>query len=223
MIDGRAKGLAFENEICRDFSVWTASEQDRDYYRTCPVSALTFRRRPAENENIVTDWTGERDVIHQPGLYFPFSVECKKIEGWELDGLMHSDRWIVWSWWDQAVSQSTKNGFPPLLVFTRNRRKAYVLLNQGVAECLNLSPVDGPILEVQRSRSVPVVLTLLSNLTRIPKKDLMKVRGDLPAPKATPIVSRPGRLKERLLNLLGLPTGKPELLGTRFSSDYARH
>jgi hypothetical protein len=201
VIDGRAKGLAFENDVCRLFSVWTAeNEADRHHYRSCPVDCLSFRRRPAENENIVTDWEGERDVIHRPGIYFPFTVECKKIEGWELDGLMHSDRWPVWGWWDQAVSQAAKNGLPPLLVFTRNRRKTYALIDQGTAECLTLSPVDGPILQVRRSRTAPVALLLLSDLARLPMTALKRVRGDRPAPKETIPASRPGKLK-RLLSL----------------------
>ena len=52
---------------------------------------------------------------------FPFTVECKAVEGWHVEQLLTSpERCPIVDWWRQAVAQAQDAGKKPLLVFTRN-------------------------------------------------------------------------------------------------------
>lgn len=128
----------------------------------------SFRPRPtivAPSEG----WQVKGDVQHAPGLRFPFSVECKKIEGWELDGLYEAPRWVVWKWWKQCVEQAatTKNA-RPLLIFSRNRRKNYVLTTEATLEWLKLQPARGPRVTVLTPDGGRLGLCLLDDLVKCP-------------------------------------------------------
>jgi hypothetical protein len=179
VVDGRRKGNAYENAVARPLSAWLAPHHDFTNYRTCPVSALLFRRRPADNDNIVTDWIGGRDLLHRPDLCFPFSVECK---AWEVSFELHAlfTTGAIWTWWRQAEEQAKAQGsVAPLLIFTKNRDFDYVVLSQGVAQCLNLKPHDGLCLTMERPNGEAVVLVLLSDFVRADPALLPRLQASL--------------------------------------------
>ena len=52
---------------------------------------------------------------------FPFTIECKSVEGWHLEQLLVSpESCPITRWWRQAIHQAAEAGKQPLLVFTRN-------------------------------------------------------------------------------------------------------
>ncbi len=64
-------------------------------------------------------------VCIEPDTEFMYCVECKKEEQWKLESLF-SDRhaWFD-GWWAQLIRECP-NGKIPLLVFARNRIRAFV-------------------------------------------------------------------------------------------------
>ena len=140
MVDGRKKGAAFENEVCRALSIWLCPPpgEGRKSWDTLPVSALPFRRRFTDTTPLDGHWEGSGDILHRPGIVCMFSVECKAQQGWELDGALHNKHWPVWKWWYQTCTQARRAEKEPLLFFTRNRRPIYAMLNRRIAGLLGL-------------------------------------------------------------------------------------
>ena len=67
------------------------------------------------------DWNAAGDIV-TPDAAFPFCVEVKYQESWDLDQILTSDACTVWKWWDQCIRE-TPAGKTPLLVFRKNRKK----------------------------------------------------------------------------------------------------
>lgn len=187
MVDGRAKGNRFENDVCRMLSVWVEGPQ----YANAKVYTLPFRRRFTSNTPLDGHWEGEGDILHTPDIEFPFAVECKNQEGWELDGLVGAPKWKPWSWWEQAKDQAQRAGKLPLLIFTRKHRQVLGMLEKEVAKCLKIRPLHAPVVAVTRplknglstsgkrrrlrSKRESVVVALMSDLMEVPRSVLLKL------------------------------------------------
>lgn len=162
------------------------------------VFELPFRRRFTDSTPLDGHWEGAGDILRRPDIAFPFCVECKKQEGWELDGMLANDKWPPWGWWDQAVTQAEKVGLHPLMIFARNLRQNYVLLKETTGIWLNLQPHHGPVTTVRRSSGESLVLALASDLVRVPAKrvnSLSTTRTNAPAVKSK------GSLRKSLASL----------------------
>jgi len=165
---GKHKGDKFENDICRALSVWLVGSD----YAGSLVQDLPFRRRFTTSTPLEGHWDGSGDILHRPDVAFPFCVECKKREGWELDGMFGNDKWPVWTWWEQAKEQAakTKDRYP-LLVFSRNRRSIYAMLHEEVGQCLKVGS-ERCLVQVERNGSERVVLVLLDDLAKTTRKSV---------------------------------------------------
>lgn len=164
-MDGRKKGNNFEHQICRLLSVWMGPKKSDGYYDSCDVENLPFRRRSVSVMPLEGHWSGQGDILHRPSVYCAFAIECKKVEGFELDSFMYSAGVDVWAWWAQACEQAEKVNLEPLLIFSRNHRPVYALMSARIARCLELSPHRGPVLEIRRHNEDPLSLCLLEDLT----------------------------------------------------------
>lgn len=173
MKDGRRKGEAYMLRICRALSAWIGGTDPE-----APASELVFRTRSTSIMPVEGHWNGKGDLLHRPGISFPFAVECKKDEKGKLDSILEASRWPVWDWWQQACEQAEKTGATPLLVFSRNRRKDYVMLPSRTAHQLGLLPRSAPVLVVRREPSYDVVIATLADLVAIKPSLLKKVRED---------------------------------------------
>lgn len=202
MVDGRVKGNKYENAVARTLSGWVSEDDDLTNYRTCPVSELLFRRRQADNDNVVTTFVGGRDLMHKPGICFPFTVECKDWKvSFELSTLFRNGD--IWKWWQQTEDQaSAEPGGWPLLVFSKNQNPDYAIIYEEAASCLRLKPCDGPVLAIQRPSGRTVVLALLSDLARTHRVGLAKLAHLRPLARPpqseTSSACRPGRLRHSL-------------------------
>jgi len=165
MKDGRVKGNKYENRICRFLSQWVVPGD----WSECPVYQLPFRRRFTDNTPLDGHWEGEGDILHRPGIEFPFCVECKDQEGWDLDGLLHNEKWPVWAWWEQACTQAQQVGLRPILFFTRAYRPDYVMMQKEVAECLELQSKHGPVVECRSKSGGTIKVTAARNVFAVPR------------------------------------------------------
>lgn len=158
MVNGRRKGNDFENEVCIALSRWV----DSSIPERPKLADLPFRRRSTSIMPLAGHWDGAGDILHRPALSarWPFCVECKRVEGWTLDGAL-SRSWVVLEWWEQAAKQARSVGLAPLLICGRNRRPSYAFLREGDAKCLR---PGGPFVTISGS-SEPIVVVLLLELT----------------------------------------------------------
>jgi len=169
MKDSRRRGGNFENATCRALSAWFGYTSQR-------LAELPFRRRSTSIMPLEGHWNGGGDILHRPDVAFPFAVECKDREGWELDGALYVPTWPIWDWWEQAQEQARNARLCPLLVFSRNRRPHYVLLREREATWLKLKPKHGPVLALWRESGETVILAKLNDLTATDKRRAEKLR-----------------------------------------------
>jgi len=160
MVNGRNKGNKYENAICLALSRWLLPSLPFP----ARVEQLPFRRRSTSIMPLDGHWNGTGDILHRPDIEWPFCVECKRIEGWTLDGVFN-DGWPVWDWWLQAWKQARSAGLAPMLLLGRNRKPDYVLLRVEDAACLGLTAKRLPkFVTCQTADGEQLALLLLSDL-----------------------------------------------------------
>lgn len=128
-VNGRNKGSSFERVLCKSFSEWWFPLID---FKGYVLKDLPFQRTPGSggwNRKIAG---GDIQIYSNQGVWkddFPFCVEAKNREGWEMDNISSFNaKCPVWDWWDQTNEQANDNKRLPLMVFTRNRRPEYVMM-----------------------------------------------------------------------------------------------
>lgn len=146
-INSRTKGATFEREIAKKLSKW---------------SGLTLRRTPMSG-----GWNKTGDIAPQSpedSIHWPFNIECKKYSDWDLLELLKSSNPIMKKWWSQCLSDSEKSGKIPVLVFSRNNDKTYVMMTSNIV--LDFIPIDRMIIYSIYS------IFLLEDLLNVSFKDL---------------------------------------------------
>lgn len=186
MKDSRGKGAKFMRSICTVFTRWIdpigvglGPDNPRQ-------EDLAFRVRSTSIQPIEGHWYGRGDILCRPDIPWPFTTECKKVEGWEMDGMLANEAWPVWRWWDQTTQQALADGGVPLLVFARNRRDNCILIEEAAAKCLRLKPRNGPLARVERPNGEVLVLALLDDLVRVPVANLRKLYRSSLGKKSSP-------------------------------------
>ena len=180
---GREKGARFMRDICEVFTRWldpTLPQKPKPRQED-----LSFRVRSTAILPSDGHWHGRGDILCRPDIYWPFTTECKKHEGWELDGMLANGAWPVWSWWSQTTKQASADGGAPLLVFSRNLRANYVLIQESTAECLRLVPKNGPVMRVAKPDGQRLVLALLADLVAVPPRSLRDIVASSPAKRSS--------------------------------------
>jgi len=71
-------------------------------------------------------WSLAGDIV-TPDPDFPFHVEIKKREQWELHQLFKSDKCAPWKWWDQTLGDCPPDK-DPLMIFWKNRHPKFVMM-----------------------------------------------------------------------------------------------
>jgi hypothetical protein len=209
MVNGKAKGDRFENETCRFLSAWLVDKKYADAKRF-KVYDLPFRRRFTDTTPLDGHWNGEGDILHRPGITFPFCVECKDQEGWTFDALVSSSTCPPWKWWEQAVAQANRtDGLWPLMFFTRRYQNRYVMMEVEAAECLRLSPSKGHVVRVQRDSLPPVVVCLAEDLASISRNTV----GGLPRTCPTQASSRVERSRSSSRKAMASTKGRRKRSG----------
>jgi len=170
LTDGRNKGQKFMLDCCRVLSHWWFDVPLDAHFTTLPMRPKSTVVAPMEG------WArkGDLDVSPQYADMWPFAVECKKIEGdkgWrELERMFTQPKYPLWSWWDQAVSQAeTWENAHPLLIFSRNHQRTYVLARATTLEWLDPKPATGPVVTILRPGGERLGLLLLEDLVAVSK------------------------------------------------------
>jgi len=109
----KVKGSSYENKVAKLLGDWWGGK---------------FSRVPASGG---LQWGADQrvagDIVPPADVYFPFVVECKKREEWTMEHVL-LDIGDPKDWWKQVVMDARRIKKVPLLIFSRNRAKDFVML-----------------------------------------------------------------------------------------------
>lgn len=127
-INSKQKGNDFELKVAKRLSEWSGEK----FHRTPASGALHW-----ENDKRVVS-----DIVPPQSLSgWPFSIECKKVEtSWEFNTLIEGTSQTIKEHWEQCISDATREEMIPLLVFTKNYRDTYAILETKICEKLEFTP-----------------------------------------------------------------------------------
>lgn len=118
----KRKGSAFELKLAKEFAAWWGKGQ----FARSPGSGGWGRPQNRDGFNACGDIiTTNRD--------FPWCLELKHQEGWNLDQLLLNDGCIIWKWWEQCVDETPEN-LLSMLIFKKNRQKPMVMIRKALVE-----------------------------------------------------------------------------------------
>lgn len=110
----RTKGAGFENHIAKLVSA---------------SLGVTYKRTPLSGGWAKASKIAAGDLVPVDSEQ-RFCFECKKVEGWTLDGIFAGKCSLFSSWWKQCIEECPP-GILPILVFSRNRAPIYVALRRS--------------------------------------------------------------------------------------------
>lgn len=153
----KRKGNSNEREVAKLLAAWWGSGE---WMRT-PSSGGWGRSKQVRD-----DFNAAGDIV-TTATDFPFCVEVKSEEGWELEQLLRSpDKCPIARWWKQAAEE-TPEGKHPLLLFTRKLRPWYAMFQ--TAWLIPHLPAQTWTLWIQG----PVHLVLAEALLSVPKTSVL--------------------------------------------------
>lgn len=109
----KTKGAAYELKVAKMFTEWWGGK---------------FSRVPASGG---LQWGSDQrvagDIVPPPEADFPFVVECKKRENWTFDHIL-LDIGQPREWWEQVINDGRRIDKVPMLIFSRNRAKDFIMV-----------------------------------------------------------------------------------------------
>jgi len=122
----RNKGARFERYVAEQLSLWVYNEPGK-FHRVPMSGGLGWAGNVKAHGDIVSDDDN-----------FPFVVECKNQEGWDLLQL-HNRKGKLWNFVQQAMEEGEAAKKDWLLVIKRNQISAKVLFNMEALAELELN------------------------------------------------------------------------------------
>lgn len=157
----RAKGSGYELKIAKFMSEWWGG----NFTRTPGSGGLRWG----------SDQRIAGDIVPPEGMDFPFVIECKKHEGWILDHVLLNTGEPK-SWFAQVVMDARRISKTPMLIFSRNRAKNFVMIPHTTRMYAILNSMDVP--DVMRTtvaiknirdeiQDFDVIVTTLDTLSKV--------------------------------------------------------
>jgi len=162
----RAKGSGYELKIAKFMSTWWGGN---------------FNRTPGSGGiHWGTDQSIAGDIVPPKGMVFPFVIECKKHEGWTVDNILLNTG-KPREWFSQVVTDARRVKRTPMLIFSRNRAKDFVMLPYthwlygylNAQETYDVMQTKVTIKNIRDEVQVfDVIVTTLDTLAKVPIEDL---------------------------------------------------
>jgi hypothetical protein len=112
-INSKAKGSEFERKVAKALSTWWGEQ----FQRTPMSGGLHWK-----DDNRVAG-----DIVTPPDSIYPWTTECKKREGWDLEQVLKGTGEVE-KWWSQSVRDGERVSLRPLLVFSKNFAPNYLMM-----------------------------------------------------------------------------------------------
>ncbi len=166
-INSKAKGSEFELKTAKILSSWWGEE----FHRTPMSGGLHWKA-----DNRVAG-----DIVTPPDSVFPFSVECKKREGWTFDQVLKGTGEVE-SWWSQCLADAEGVGLKPMLIFAKNFAPINVMIAAKdyfqIAESRNNKmPINCFIISI-KGKEPRVAMLFQDFLDVVSKSDIYKALID---------------------------------------------
>lgn len=136
---GKAKGAAFERQVCKDLSRWyTAGSNEAVFWRSA-ISGGRATQAAKQGQNLA-HVSGDLCAVHPLGYPFVERVytECKFYRDLALIGLCLNLKSGINRHWTDCVTNANRYGKLPLLIARQNRTPPFVCLNSSGTEAFAL-------------------------------------------------------------------------------------
>ena len=145
-INSRSKGRRGEREVAALLERWWAQIEPGTRFKPTPLSGGW------STPDVRAAFQVSGDLVTTAET-FPYCVEVKRREKWNLDKFILSYKGPLANWWEQAVCAASENKKIPLLVFRRSREEWYAMmplseiLRAGVERytVCDCAPVPSPV------------------------------------------------------------------------------
>lgn len=119
-------GRAFENDVAKLLTRWYG------------VPGASFMRRPTvyENDGIMT---GQRDIMHTRGIEWPYCVQCKKSDQFDLWQVAEGSG-RFWGFWKETEDQAREYNMLPMLFVKTPRRPVLLVVRVKDRMQVGLAP-----------------------------------------------------------------------------------
>jgi len=145
----RSKGTGFELTVAKQFAKDLGGFNQQRYLPRAPESGARVQ------------WKGDIVATDKLAAIWPFLIECKKQEGWTLEGLFKRDsKHIAKEWFAKAVEQAKESYDKiPILVFARNYQPWLVAFPITLESEMNYSTCTFLSFPVESTNTIACVLT----------------------------------------------------------------
>ncbi len=173
----KTKGNSFENTVAKLLSAWA----DTEFHRV-PLSGGWRSTNVATGDIFLVEEYATDCVRDKPRVHFPFSVECKNQERWDLATLFkpEADRNIIGKFWAQATDDAKINQKVPALIFTRNFQPIFFMIRLSTAK--KLGKLMGTsyeslshMIHTMPNKDKIVILTFTDFLAWVPFETVLKL------------------------------------------------
>lgn len=124
---GKAKGSAFERDICRRLSLWVSNGQHVDLFWRSAMSGgrATVQRKKGVSIRQSGDITAVAPEGH--ALTDRFYIECKSYRALQIDRFIFLGQGTLGRFWKETAKQARQYGRKPMLIFKQNGFPVLVL------------------------------------------------------------------------------------------------
>ncbi|AGR47038.1 resolvase [Bacillus phage Shanette] len=159
-INSKNKGAEYERKIAKALGSWWGEQ----FQRTPASGGLQWKK-----DNRVTG-----DIVTPPESVFPFTIECKKREGWSLEQFLKNTGEME-EWWTQCIRDAAKIDKKPMVIFSKNFDTDYVLMDLEDFSALTLGKEPFNHFAVSKVGLEPRVICELDKLiANVSKEDVIK-------------------------------------------------
>ncbi|AID50505.1 hypothetical protein [Bacillus phage CP-51] len=162
-INSKNKGAEYERKIAKALGSWWGEQ----FQRTPASGGLQWKE-----DNRVTG-----DIVTPPDSIFPFTIECKKRESWDLNQFLKGTGEME-EWWTQATRDAKKINMKPMVIFSRNFDTDYVMMNLDDFSAITVGAQDFNHFAVAKVGLEPRVICELDKLlASVSKETVIKAYG----------------------------------------------
>jgi hypothetical protein len=124
----KAKGGAFEREVCKVLSLWVSHGQRQDLFWR---SAMSGGRATVHGRNVRQ--CGDVCAVAPEGHHLTdrYFIECKHLKSLDFSGLLEG-RGKLLKYWNIACAQAVKHELIPMLIAKQNNRPVILCCNNHV-------------------------------------------------------------------------------------------
>lgn len=114
-VNGRAKGKKAENEVAKIHVAWWGMHEPGTEFKSTPQSGGFSTPTVRAHFKMAGD-------LMTTSKIFPFVVEVKRREGFDIRNVYRMKPSPIWGWWRQAVAAARVQGGVPILWFRDGKK-----------------------------------------------------------------------------------------------------